>query len=171
MGAKSGPATTPTPESAPTPIKAGKPEGMCGRLGSVSKTIAHHARDIFEGKRKASDCEVADRFKNESLLLQPIQFNISETNTTLRVCVEVPGFDEKNLDVLVEPTRLVITGKRETGEKEEKEHSREVLHVIDLPAEVDAENATARLTSGGILAIQVQKTEKAKNAQRDGRAA
>ncbi len=38
----------------------------------------------------------------------------------LEVRAEVPGFNEKEIEISIEPRRLTITGKRETEKKEEK---------------------------------------------------
>ena len=50
-------------------------------------------------------------------LLHPVHVNIAESGESLEVKAEVPGFSEKEIEVSVEPSRLTITGKRETETK------------------------------------------------------
>jgi HSP20 family protein len=75
------------------------------------------------------------------------------------------------LEVALEPRRLTITGKRET--KEERKDKRTIyteiksdqaLRVIDLPAAVDADKATATLKDG-VLELTLPKAGPAKKLQ------
>ena len=84
----------------------------------------------------------------------------------------MPGFNEKEIEVSVEPRRLTITGKRETETKEEKKGktvysescSDQILRIVDLPANVDAEKATATLKNG-VLHLTMPKAAKAKTIE------
>jgi HSP20 family molecular chaperone IbpA len=65
---------------------------------------------------------------------------------------EVPGFNDKELQVTAEAGRLTISGKRESSKKEKKSKtecsepcSNEVLRVVELAAEVNTENVAATL--------------------------
>ena len=86
---------------------------------------------------------------------------------TVTVKAEVPGFEVKDLEVTLEPQRLVISGKRETKEETKKgktvykeQCSNEIFRAVPLPAEVDASKATATLKNG-VLELQVPKSAKA----------
>ncbi len=94
-------------------------------------------------------------------------FELSETDDEVRVKVELPGMDEKDIAVELEEDMLVIRGER----KEEKETNKRNYHVsemsyggyhrsIPLPAKVDREQARARFKRG-VLTLTLPKTESA----------
>ena len=81
---------------------------------------------------------------------------------------EVPGFTEKELEIGVEGRRLTIAGRRETKEERKEKQtiytercSNQIFRVIDFPAEVDAEKASATLKNG-ILEIKAPKAAPAR---------
>jgi HSP20 family protein len=69
------------------------------------------------------------------------------------VQAEVPGFKANDLEVSLEPQRLAISGKKETSKEDKRKEkliyqercSAELFRAIDLPVEVDAAKATAKL--------------------------
>jgi len=127
---------------------------------------------IFEGNGHRSGHDLDDWFKAETDLLHPVHVNIAESGESLEVKAEVPGFSEKEIEVSVEPSRLTITGKRETETKSEKQGktvysefcSDQILRVVDLPASVDAEKATATLKNG-VLQLTIPKAAAAKTIE------
>ncbi len=99
-------------------------------------------------------------------------FELSETDDEIRVKVELPGMDEKDVQVAVEEDVLTIRGER----KEEQASGKRNYHVseiryggfvrsIPLPAEVDAEKAKARFTRG-LLTLTLPKTGAAREGRR-----
>lgn len=91
-----------------------------------------------------------------------------ETEKELVVELEVPGFDEKELDLKVSDHTLTVTGER-TQEKEEKDktfHLHERLEkrferTFSLPPEADVDHVGATFRKG-ILEVHVPKIERAK---------
>jgi HSP20 family protein len=68
---------------------------------------------------------------------------------------EVPGFNDKELQVTAEPSRLTISGEREASKEEKKGKtvcsetcSNEIFRVVELPAEVNTEKVAATLKDG-----------------------
>ena len=99
--------------------------------------------------------------------------SLVETDDSLEVKAEVPGFNEKEIEVSVEPRRLTITGKRETETKKEEKKSKtvysefcsnQILRIVDLPASVDAEKTIATLKNG-VLQLTMPKVAKAKTLE------
>ena len=95
-------------------------------------------------------------------------FELSETDDEVRVRIELPGMDEKDIEVLIENGMLTIRGER----KREKETRKRNYHVsemsygsygrtIPLPSEIDKENVEARFKRG-VLTLTLPKTEWAK---------
>lgn len=50
--------------------------------------------------------------------LTAVPLELSETDTELTVRAEVPGFNEKDLEIVVEPGHLFVTGKSEKQTEE-----------------------------------------------------
>lgn len=93
--------------------------------------------------------------------------DVVETDKELEVTLDLPGLDEKDLDVNLTDGVLAIKGEKET-EKEEKgkEYIRtERRHgayyrAFRLPFEVDESKVTAQFTKG-VLTVHLPKTESA----------
>ncbi|HWQ23571.1 MAG TPA: Hsp20/alpha crystallin family protein [Gaiellaceae bacterium] len=91
-----------------------------------------------------------------------------ETDKELVVELDVPGFDENDLELAVSDHTLTIKGERKQ-EKEEKEktfylHERLEKHFerkFTLPPEVDLEHVEAKFRTG-VLEVHVPKIEQAK---------
>ena len=92
-----------------------------------------------------------------------------EHNVTLKI--EVPGIDEKDIDVRIENNTLTVHGERKI-EKEEKEENYRRLErqygsftrTFNLPPTVDAENVQADYDKG-VLKITLPKKAEAKPKQ------
>ena len=164
-------------ETLPTPITITEPRGIFERLDRIYNDIARRAFEIFESNGGAPGREIENWFAAEAELLHPVKIGMSETEKMLTVQAEVPGFTENDLEIRVEPTRLTITGKRETTGKQEKAktvyqeyRSDEILRVIDLPAEVDNDRVTTTLKNG-MLELQMPKAAEPAGARVEVKAA
>jgi len=98
--------------------------------------------------------------------------NVSENPEAYRVTAELPGMEEKDVQVSFEGNLLLVSGKK-TDEKEEKGRewyrrervSGEFQRAIELPPSVDTSKATATF-SKGVLTVDVAKRGEAKMAKR-----
>jgi len=98
--------------------------------------------------------------------------DISDTDNEVEISVELPGLDEKDIDVTLTDDVLTIRGEKK-AEKEEKrsgyymsERTYGAFHrSIPLPAGVDSSKADARFKKG-VLTIQMPKTPEAKSKVR-----
>jgi HSP20 family protein len=93
------------------------------------------------------------------------------------VRAEVPGFNAKELEINLESRTLTITGKHETKEENQKgktiyseRSAREILRVVELPAEVDGSKVSATLKDG-VLNIELPKAAHAKRIRIEPKAA
>jgi len=94
--------------------------------------------------------------------------DVKEGEKDIVVKAELPGLEEKDIEVLLAEDALTIRGEKKE-EKEDKgknyyhlERSYGAFHrVIPLPAEVDAKKVAATFKNG-VLSIVLPKTEKAK---------
>jgi len=94
--------------------------------------------------------------------------DVSETENEVRVLVELPGIDPKDIEVTVQGDVLTIKGER----KQEKEEKKENFHRVEryygsfcrtlrLPAVAEVEKVTAGYKDG-VLKLTVPKKEEAK---------
>lgn len=148
---------------APINIKVVDGEGLLDRMKEVYQSVAARAYDLFEGRGREDGRDLEDWFRAESELLLPVPIEMKEYDDRFAVRAEVPGFNEKEVKVSVEPRRLLITGKIEQKtEKEEDETlyteqlSNEIFRQLDLPADVDAAKAEATFKYG-VLDITLPK--------------
>jgi HSP20 family molecular chaperone IbpA len=92
-------------------------------------------------------------------------FEMRETEQGFVVSAAMPGFDESEIEVRVEPRRLYLHAKHEEttekkGERVFQQH-REFTRWIDFPAEVNPEKANAMLAKG-VLEVTLEKAQTAR---------
>src|ERR1700752_5045879 len=99
----------------------------------------------------------------------PVDVYEDEHNVVLKI--EVPGIDEKDIDVRVENNTLTVYGERKFEKEEKEENFRRVeqqygsfTRSFTLPNTVDAEHVQAHYDKG-ILKIQLAKKAEAKPKQ------
>jgi HSP20 family protein len=150
----------------PVPVKATSNDAM-ERLNKAYQEIANRAFGIFENDGQWFGHDLDHWLRAETELFHPLHVNVQESESTLTVQAEVPGFEAKDLEVTLEPQRLIISGKRETKQETSKgqtvyheQCSNEIFRAVPLPAEVDASKATAMLKNG-VLELQAPKSAKA----------
>jgi len=97
--------------------------------------------------------------------------NVAETDKEVKISAELPGMDEKEIEVSVSDGYLTIKGeKKEEREEKEKnyyrmERSTGYFHRdIPFPCEVDADKSSA-VFKKGVLTVTLPKTQKAKGRQ------
>lgn len=99
----------------------------------------------------------------------PVDVYEDEHNVTLKI--EVPGIDEKDIDVRIENNTLSVHGERKFEKDEKEENFRRVerhygsfTRTFTLPNTVDTEHVQANYEKG-ILKIQLAKKAEAKPKQ------
>ncbi len=163
--------STATKVLGPTASKALSTTDAFEQFDRIYGSIARRAFEIFSSNGHGLGHDLEDWFKAESELLHPVHMNVTESDEAVSVTAEVPGFEAKDLEVKLEPTRLTVSGKRETKEEQKKgkttyqEHcANEILRIVELPAEVDASKAQAKLKNG-MLEMQLPKGKPAKTTR------
>jgi len=106
------------------------------------------------------------RFFGDLGLVQPVlpAADIYETDGELDVELEVPGYDEKELEIGITDHTLSVTGERreQTEKKEKALLTRERLEKtfarrFELPPDADGEHVRAEY-SKGVLTVHIPKT-------------
>jgi HSP20 family protein len=96
------------------------------------------------------------------------RLDVSETETEVRVEAELPGVDEKDIEVTLSNGRLLITGEK----KQEKEEKKKDYHLVErsygsfarsigLPFAADPEQVKASFAKG-VLTVTVPKPAEVK---------
>ncbi len=98
--------------------------------------------------------------------------DVKEEDKDVLITAELPGMDQKDIDVTVTRESIRISGeKKHEEEKEERGYYRRETsygtfeRVIDLPTEVDENRAEAEF-SKGVLTIRLPKSEEAQAKQK-----
>jgi HSP20 family protein len=93
--------------------------------------------------------------------------DVKEEDNRIVVSAELPGMDQKDIDVTVTNDSIRISGEKKHEEKEEEKgyYRHETSYgsferIIDLPAEVDEDKVEAEF-SKGVLTIRLPKSEEA----------
>jgi HSP20 family protein len=115
-----------------------------------------------------------DRLWNRFTTEEPVLANwapvsdVFETKDAIVIKAELPGIDEKEIDVEIENGVLMIQGERKAEKEIEEKGYRRVERTFGsffrsfaLPPYVDAEKITA-IFNNGILEVRLPKTEAAK---------
>jgi len=92
--------------------------------------------------------------------------DIEETDTEVRVAAELPGLEEKDVEVHLTDDTLVLEGEKREEHEDEKQGWRERSYgrferSIPLPCEVDADHVSARFKNG-LLTVRLPKSPKAR---------
>jgi HSP20 family protein len=129
-------------------------------------------RGPFENLREEMEEMITRAFGDEGGLLSGERMvpslDLSETDGSLEVRMDVPGVDPKDLDIQVNGNLLTICGQR----KEEHEEKGKTFHRVErrtgsfsrsvtLPAAVEEEGVEAQYKNG-ILTVTLPKTDTAK---------
>lgn len=100
------------------------------------------------------------------------EIDVAETESEVRVSVELPGVAEKDVEVRLDDDMLVIRGEKRSERNDEKEHYRftersfgAFQRALRIPAKIDAEKIRAKFDSG-VLTVTLPKDPKAENGRR-----
>ena len=142
-------------------------EEISSWLSELYDVTARRAFDIFESRGRSLGHDQEDWFRAESELLHPVPLSLTESNGEYIVRCEVPGFDSQDLEVIVEPLRMAISGKLEATKDEKpgemiRSESRagRIFRVLDLPSVVDTSKVTTTLKDG-VLIVDLPKAQNA----------
>jgi len=146
-------------------------EEISNQFSQIYDVIARRAFDIFESRGRSPGHELEDWVRAESELLRPVPLNVAESDGEYIVRAEVPGFGDKDIEVIVEPLYLAISGKRETKKDEQngkiircESRGDRIFRVLDLPPSVDTSKVSTTLRDG-ILMVDLPKARNAKNVR------
>jgi len=129
---------------------------------------AQNNNDFFGSLRKEVDRVFEDFGRGPTFYPAMPRLNVSETDGAIEIEAELPGVDEKDVDVVLERDLLTIKGEKKT-EREEKNKNYHVqeraygsfARSISLPFEPDSKSVKADFAKG-VLKITLPKPAGAK---------
>jgi HSP20 family protein len=94
--------------------------------------------------------------------------DITETDTELRVTAEVPGLDEKDMEVLLQDGVLTLRGEKKAETEDKERHFSECFYgrferSIPLGYEVEEDKVDAHFKNG-VLTVTLPKSAKAQSS-------
>jgi HSP20 family protein len=129
---------------------------LFNRLEEIQQQIAERAYELFEERGRDHGHDFEDWTQAEAELLAPVNIEEGETENALKITADVPGFNEKDIEVAVEPRRVFVSGKTAKAITPDENDDQPIagqqtsmfFRVIDLPAEIDTTKAKAQLNKG-----------------------
>jgi HSP20 family protein len=135
-------------------------------LSTLQDRINRAFRESYTGQYQGND---RDDSLTTSSFAPAVDVYEDEHQVTLKI--EVPGIDEKDIDVRVEGNTLTVHGERKIEKEEKEENYRRVerqygsfTRNFTLPTTVDSEKVTATYDQG-VLKIALPKKAEAKPKQ------
>ena len=132
-------------------------------LKEIYDDVANRAYESFSQRGYQHGHHLEDWLRAESEILQPVPVEIADQEETLAVRAEVPGFAAKDLEVKVEPSRLLIRGQSERSNQRSAGKTiysecekNQIFRVLNLPAKVNPDKVSASLQDG-VLQITLPK--------------
>ena len=96
------------------------------------------------------------------------RFDVAETDDAVKVSAELPGLDEKDVEVTLDENYLTVKGEKKQEREEKKKNYYlsersygQFQRVLPLPAGTETSKAKAQFKNG-VLTITLPKTEQAK---------
>jgi HSP20 family molecular chaperone IbpA len=146
----------------PIPVPFEEFEEFTTPMQEFFDLIARRPFELLGATPRFFTRELENWLKPEPELFRPVNLKLFETEEALLIRAEVPGFTEKELDVHVEPWRLIITGKKEYKEEKimpvYKEKLNQIYRTAKLPIEVRPEEVKAILRNG-VLELTLPKAQ------------
>jgi HSP20 family protein len=120
--------------------------------------------DPFRGFRTQLDSLFEDWFgRNIGGTLAP-RINVSETDKDVTVTVELPGVEEKDIDVSLSGNQLTVKGMKKSEQEEKKDEAGRVFHRIErsygefqrtmtVPFDAEPDKVSARFKDGVVIIV------------------
>ena len=157
----------------PIPVPYEEFESFPKQVEEFFEMVARRPFELLEKRPLLFGRELEHLIRGESELTRPILLKLYETEESLVVRAEVPGFTERELNIVCEPWRVIVTGKKEIREEGKAERKEEVPYYaektniyksVKLPVEVIPEKVKALLRHG-MLELTLPKAEVVKKVK------
>jgi len=138
---------------------------------SPFQTLASEMNRLFDDFRGHFDIEPFGFSRGELGVFAP-SVDVTEDDKEVRITSELPGIDEKDIDITLSKDSVTIKGekKQETEDKGKDYYRMERSYgsfqrTVQLPAEIDDDKAQAEFKKG-VLKIKLPKTAEAQKTHK-----
>lgn len=132
-------------------------------LVSLQRDINHVFEDFWR------NVENGWNGRDDMMSLSSPSTDVTETDTSVDVSMELPGMTEKDIDISLSKNEMTIRGEKKIEHQEERKgvYMSERMfgsfyRTVPLPGGVDAEKAEAKFKNG-VLTVSVPKTAEAQS--------
>jgi len=94
------------------PLSPSAPADLQRKVQELQLAIAHRAHELFEARGRQHGHDLEDWLRAETELLCPVSISMSESKDRISVRANVAGFDQSEIEVSVEPSRITILGQK-----------------------------------------------------------
>ena len=133
------------------------PQKLRWQMQKLQLAIARRAYELYEARGREHGHDWEDWFRAESELLRPVPVVTSESRDMFTVCANVLGFEPEDLQVAIEPVRLMILGSLEN--QLDDNYPAEIMRIVELPVEIVPERSRVNLRTG-VLRFDLPKLAK-----------
>lgn len=138
-------------------------------VGQAFETLHHDMDRLLD---RYAPQRLSDWFHDNGEITNFAKMDVKETGKAIDISVDVPGLDEKDIDVTLNGNLLTIKGSRESATDEEGEdyHCTErsfgfFQRRIEIPTEIEVGKIDASVKKG-VLTVHLPKSAKAKAKER-----
>jgi HSP20 family molecular chaperone IbpA len=118
------------------------------RMNETRELIAQRAYEIFQSRGDGPGSEEDDWLTAEGELVPKIEVDTEVTDGSVKITTKVPGFDAKDLEVVLGHREAVICGVHVSQAGDNGRLYRKVMRIVELPFDVDPSKAKATLNNG-----------------------
>ena len=147
------------PTRSGVPFSLSSPADLQSKVQKLQLAIARRAHELFEARGQEHGHDLDDWLQAESELLCPVSVAMSQSNDCVKLYASLSGFGQSDIEVSVEPGRVMILGKKAQSSKVTEPETTgqsgarpdQVMQVIDLATEVAPERAIVEFNSGELI--------------------
>jgi HSP20 family molecular chaperone IbpA len=154
----------------PMPVQLRGISDIPGRAKEIHELIARRAYAIYEGRGHVHGHDKEDWLRAESEVVATLFVGFMELNGELSVDIGVTTCELPELQVRIEPLRLIVSGKRKVLDgpipqyhPDERQRLVEIFKVVDFPVHVEPSGARATFANG-LLELKIPKAVKSKES-------
>lgn len=141
-------------------------------VSEFNRAVNRMFGDFFERPGSWPTASAGTRSFGQPALDFVPRVDVKDSGRTLQIKAELPGMDEKDIEVALDGEALTISGEKKY-EKEDKHEGRSYYEssygrfsrTIPLPYEVDREKVDAQFKKG-VLTVSLERSEEAKKNTR-----
>jgi HSP20 family molecular chaperone IbpA len=139
---------------------------VSGRAKEIHELIARRAYQLYECRGHADGHDIEDWLQAQSEVCAVLCVGFMELNGDLSVDIGITASELPQLQVRIEPSRLIVSGKKKAPDgglsqshADERPRPVEIFDVVDFPVQVEPSGAKATFANG-LLEIRIPKAAK-----------